>query len=381
MTELGFQSIIGYITVSIMLLLISFLFTSNAKPRLPNLLFATYLLLLAIDVSGFFSAGYLMVNFPNVDIFRWTLCLLSPPILYYYFVTVAYIDFRFSVRHILHVLPFLIMNGILLIRIYPEVGTEKVYFFNHHFQMLEMYFFQIIIEIQFIYYITKIFMVLKRYRTIYLENYASTASLVYKWLSQLLAVVFISHLLDVCRNLLRYTKYQNFLIWSDELVTVVALGMICWFLLKALSRPELFRGIDIKLIPAIEIETNLSSASPFRGIEVDNEISAKIVLLENYMTLQEPYLDPMLTIQDLANQLNMPVLELSLLINVYMDQHFFGFIGEYRIRKVMELLKDPTKKHLTILEILYQVGFNSKSSFNISFKKYTSLTPTAYRNS
>ena len=42
-------------------------------------------------------------------------------------------------------------------------------------------------------------------------------------------------------------------------------------------------------------------------------------------------------------------------------------------------LKNPLKKELTVLEILYEVGFNSKSSFNTSFKKYTGKTPTDFR--
>lgn len=137
-------------------------------------------------------------------------------------------------------------------------------------------------------------MVLKRYRLLYLENYANTDTIVYRWLFQLLCVVVVSHLLDVSRNLLRYTKYQNFLIWSDALVTLVALGMICWFLLRALSRPELFRGIDIKLIPTVEIEASLPADSPFHGTEANGQILSKIISLENYMALQEPYLDPIL---------------------------------------------------------------------------------------
>lgn len=64
-----------------------------------------------------------------------------------------------------------------------------------------------------------------------------------------------------------------------------------------------------------------------------------------------------------------------------MDKHFFDFINEYRIEKAKKILKDPTQKELTILEILYQVGFNSKSSFSTSFKKYTGKTPTEFRKS
>jgi AraC-like DNA-binding protein len=63
-----------------------------------------------------------------------------------------------------------------------------------------------------------------------------------------------------------------------------------------------------------------------------------------------------------------------------MDQHFFDFVNEYRIQKAMGILKDQSRSQLTVLEILYEVGFNSKSSFNTSFKKHTNLTPTAYRN-
>jgi AraC-like DNA-binding protein len=109
-------------------------------------------------------------------------------------------------------------------------------------------------------------------------------------------------------------------------------------------------------------------------------ITTQILELKQYMTEKEPFLDPSLTIQELANQIDIPVRDLSILINHHMDQHFFDFVNEYRIQKAMSILKDPLKRDLTVLEILYEVGFNSKSSFNTSFKKYTGLTPTAYRN-
>ena len=65
--------------------------------------------------------------------------------------------------------------------------------------------------------------------------------------------------------------------------------------------------------------------------------------------------------------------------NHNLNQHFFDFVNEYRIKKAMEILADASKNHLTVLEILYEVGFNSKSSFNTAFKKYTKQTPTEYR--
>ena len=99
------------------------------------------------------------------------------------------------------------------------------------------------------------------------------------------------------------------------------------------------------------------------------------------MVEEKPYLDYQLTLQKLADQIQIPEKELSLLINHYLNKHFFDFINEYRINDAKTLLKDVTKKEVTVLEIVYQVGFNSKSSFYTAFKKVTGQTPTAYRKS
>jgi YesN/AraC family two-component response regulator len=103
--------------------------------------------------------------------------------------------------------------------------------------------------------------------------------------------------------------------------------------------------------------------------------------VKKFVLENEPYLDSSLTIQELAKQVNIPVRDLSVLINHHMNQHFFDFINEFRIQKAMQILKDQSKNKLTVLEILYEVGFNSKSSFNTAFKKHTHKTPTEFRNS
>jgi YesN/AraC family two-component response regulator len=99
------------------------------------------------------------------------------------------------------------------------------------------------------------------------------------------------------------------------------------------------------------------------------------------MVEKEPFLNPSLTIQELADQVEIPVRDLSVLINHHINQHFFDFVNEYRVKKAMTILKDPTKKEYTVLEILYEVGFNSKSSFHTSFKKHTNQTPIEFRKS
>ena len=70
---------------------------------------------------------------------------------------------------------------------------------------------------------------------------------------------------------------------------------------------------------------------------------------------------------------------LSQIINDSLQKNFFDFINFYRIEESKNYLSDSKYKKLNILEVLYEVGFNSKSTFNKVFKEHTGLTPTEYR--
>ena len=97
------------------------------------------------------------------------------------------------------------------------------------------------------------------------------------------------------------------------------------------------------------------------------------------MQTHKPYLEPELTLDQLASQLSLKPRLLSQAINEIRQQTFFDFINHFRIDEATRLLTNPKDKKITVLEVLYKVGFNSKSSFNTLFKKYTGLTPTEFR--
>ena len=62
-----------------------------------------------------------------------------------------------------------------------------------------------------------------------------------------------------------------------------------------------------------------------------------------------------------------------------LDQNFVGFVNQYRIEMAKDKLRNISDRGETILEIMYDVGFNSKSSFNTLFKQNTGLTPSDFR--
>jgi AraC-like DNA-binding protein len=103
-------------------------------------------------------------------------------------------------------------------------------------------------------------------------------------------------------------------------------------------------------------------------------------LLE-FMETRKPYLEPTLSLSDLATQLAVPSHVLSQILNVVYQQNFYDFINSYRIEESKRLLCVPHSNGKTILEILYQCGFNSKSVFNAAFKKFTGMTPREFKRS
>lgn len=373
MDKLSFLEVIAAIAVFVSLLLALFLLMVKTERKLENRLFAAFLIINAIDISGLFM--HLFVDSYNLKAFKISAYLLVMPIFYLYVNAVCYSDFTLKRKHLLHLIPFIVANLILVPRLYLAEGAAKEDFFTTMWHSPEMLVYQLIGELQFFFYIVGVFLVLKKYKKIYLENYTNPNTLLYKWLTQLTMIFLVIHLCIILKNIVRYTQHRDLFIWLNIVAGTVFLLTACWFILKALNYPELFRRIDSTLQPTKDFAETFETEN-----KTDETKNIQIEQLKKFMIEKEPFLEPSLTIQELADQVGIPVRDLSVLINHHINQHFFDFVNEYRVKKAMTLLKDPMKKEYTVLEILYEVGFNSKSSFHTSFKKYTNQTPTAYRN-
>jgi AraC-like DNA-binding protein len=101
--------------------------------------------------------------------------------------------------------------------------------------------------------------------------------------------------------------------------------------------------------------------------------------LLDLMNDAKPFVNSNLTLQELAEKLSITSHHLSQVINTLLKQSFFDFVNHYRVEAVKKALTDPEKKHYTLLAIAFDVGFNSKSSFNSIFKKHTNMTPSQYK--
>jgi AraC-like DNA-binding protein len=66
-------------------------------------------------------------------------------------------------------------------------------------------------------------------------------------------------------------------------------------------------------------------------------------------------------------------------INEQLKKNFHELINKYRVKEARKMLTSPDTANQSVLEIGYEVGFNSKSAFNRAFKHFTQLTPSQFR--
>lgn len=364
-------SIVTIISLFISFFLAFFLLTVKAEYKTSNRLFALFLIITAIDTSEPLVSQF--TDGPsNLGILRTTLCFLQIPTFYLYVLSVCYSDFKLKPKYLVHLLPFFIGNLVLVPRFYSVDIASKIYFIINRQDMIELQFTHWLFHLQVLVYFTAVFLLLRKAKKLYLENNSGGNLNSYQWLFQLTGILTALYLIVIFKNIFKFSDYPYISDWIKIGILLMQPFITCWYLYKALNHPDLFRNIDSKM--------KLVSDFPLEEKTIEPEtLNEDLLKLKNYMTDEKPFLNPDLKIQDISKEINVPVRELSVLINHQLGQHFYDFVNTYRIENAMKLLKDSSKSKVTILEILYEVGFNSKSSFNTAFKKQTGNTPTAYR--
>jgi len=106
------------------------------------------------------------------------------------------------------------------------------------------------------------------------------------------------------------------------------------------------------------------------------EIHTKLL---NLMIEEKPYLNPKLTLINLSEMMDVSTNYVSQIINQYEKVNFHDFINKYRVDEFIS--RSKSNKNFSILANALDSGFNSKSSFNIVFKKFKNITPSQYMDS
>lgn len=116
------------------------------------------------------------------------------------------------------------------------------------------------------------------------------------------------------------------------------------------------------------------ASSSLKGVEELQLYERLRVLVES----QALYLDPNLSLKNVADKLNTNTKYLSQVVNNQSEHNFQHFVNTYRVEAVKDMIQDKAHLRLTLYGIARQCGFKNKSTFYKVFKEITGQTPREY---
>ncbi len=344
--------------------------------------------------SNFLLAGFLLTHaaipFDNLimfgEVFRAKAIEYSPDIFYvfgtaywlesvfllFYVKSLIYKNYALSKLDYLYFLPFigyLIFQYIMWFSLPTDVKFDILN--GYHLEEQPSYIFMVhLFRESFRVFCTVLCLIgLLQYQKQIKNEFADIEKLDLTWLKILVIGFLVINLQSVIVpiSVIIFVEFQTFIDYSflGLVANYTVLILISVLIFFSLSGSSVFKGIDKQ---KLMLDDNKNPISP--------ELVDTIV---EYMKEHKPYLNHLLTLDNLSNQLLLQPRLLSQIINRHFQQNFFEFINSYRVQECKLLIEQAGNDKITMLQVMEKSGFNSKATFNTFFKKLVGMTPTQYR--
>jgi AraC-like DNA-binding protein len=362
---LSFYEILCFVAITQLLLFSIFLVTQKKGNSLSNKLLALFLFSKCLGIVNhlFFR---LNIQNPHLYFILVPFAFLWGPSLYFYIRSLVYKDFRLKKQHIIHLIPFT-LAWIYFIFVYHIQSVEmkiQILTSARDYVSMGQILFVGVLHLSIAAYMFASIFILMEYRKNVKEHFSSLEDVSFSWLNFVLFGFIFIWLVDVAAFVVANVGGQNLVLSSIALVlTFIFTNIIVY---KGLKQPEIFGGIEQK--PKYQ-------QSPLTQAEKEMYLKK----LQIYMQKERPYLNPGLSINRLSKQLVIPSRYLSQVINESLGVNFYDYINSYRVEEAKNLFMDSSNNERSILELLFDAGFNTKSVFNRVFKKYTGMTPSEFK--
>ena len=290
--------------------------------------------------------------------------LATGPLVYFYMLKITRPEYKLGWKDLLHFSPLFLQQCILVLEIKESIRTGAATYDTLIFQHLNPVL-QILAFISVITYLYWSFRLIERfYQRLKFNNVRDRHRYELRWLHRLLTGFGLLWLLWIPYTAMDYYYHQS-AIHAYYLLDLLLAGMMIWIAAAAYLRPDV-------AVPVL--------AAPVPKPPSPVALKQKGTWLKKAMELNLFYQDAELSLSSLAEKLDIHPHELSRIINVSLKKNFNDFINEYRIREVTRKMQDPAYDRLTLLGIALDAGFNSKSTFNRTFRQMTGKSPAEYKN-
>lgn len=322
----------------------------------------------------------IILEYPKLTMISVPLELLLGVSFYFYICSITEKKFEFKRIQLLHFAPT-ILTVLAFIPFYLKTDQYKINFNLESYRELpdrwKYYFLFTLVSNST--YILISWLKISKHKRLLKEYYSNETQSNLKWIERVFISMLIIFITCVIISIYgyNYANQVSNILFSIGVYTLGYLGF---------RQKAPFAGIREEINKDEVIPAVLPKA-PEKYIKYEksglSEEKARDLLgqLDQLISNEKPYLKQDINLQQLADELNISIHHLSQLINQYKHTNFYDFINSCRIEEFKQKVGDPKFRHLSILGIAFECGFNSKASFNEAFKKQTGLTPSEYRKS
>jgi AraC-like DNA-binding protein len=359
------------------------LMIATKKPQqLPDRFLAALMFLVAIEMSIYLIKSLFNVTLANIfttDPVPFT----YGPLLLLYTQSMINEKFRFRWYYWLHFIPFVAFFIFSLVLVNkPVVPTDLSRFlladrFQTHRIVFGVWFFISIITYGII-----IFVLIARHQRKIKDLFSYKSERInLQWLKVLSITFYVAYnIVFITASLNVFDLFNAFdpLTFSFAGLTFMAFAISFY----GIRQPLIFNNRNATsqdhMPEEISPEPDRSSMYEKSGL-MPEDIDRIRQTIEKYFQDEKPFLNGDLTLQDVASQLNIPKHHLTQVFNMGIGKNFYTYVNDFRLAEVKNRLKDQAYRNFSLLAIAFDSGFNSKTSFNTLFKKYTGLTPSEYQ--
>ncbi len=272
-------------------------------------------------------------------------------------------SYRFKPIYLLHFLPSFAMFGLSCAVLF--LYSQDL--FSSSTQLLSdiTYFVQLLLVVAYLFAIFRYMRKVKRF----VCNHFSDSELLHKiWIPRFM--LLFSFFFSV--SMIAYGFFPKTYAWLNQLLNIVSIyyllysGISSAFYERYNSKKELKNKVTVNKNQVLEKSEDITLLEKYAS-EV-----------ENYLAKSEAYINPNLSLNEVADAMGVSYKNLSKAINVVLDRNFFNLINSYRIEKSKGLLLSKRELGLTLDSIAEMCGFNSRFTFNTAFKKATGLTSSQW---
>ncbi len=299
---------------------------------------------------------------------------LIPPVLYIYFQFLLNAEFKLSRKHLIHFIPaFLYLVYSLTIILIDEYVLGYSYFYSDGRDKDFDPFYQLTGFIFLIYYLILTFRLFNRYTSITFNTYSFADSLKFEWAKRFLIALILLILIRILFFLINPewaqfgSKFWYYLCFSILFYYISISGYV--------NHTRSITLLDIGVNDLISKNQKHSSSRDYNNLEQIEELGKA---LERIMIEEKMYLDPNLSVYELAKKIGTHPKKVSEIVNRIYHKNFNDYVNTYRVSEVISKIQLNEHKQVTLLGLALSCGFNSKSTFNRAFKQVTSQTPVDY---